>query len=369
MNNQLTYRIAFSQLRGITPQLAQEILAKTGSEDEFFRLSQSALSAAMGLRSRLFDESYRAGLVDKASKEIGFIESSGIETIYFTDPDYPGALTECSDAPLMLYSLGQAPLDSATPMLSIVGTRHATPYGLDFVERLIADIAEKVATPVTIISGLAFGIDIAAHKAALRHGLPTIAVLAHGLNMIYPAQHRTVAADIVRSGGRLVTEYTSQCAVHKGNFVARNRIVAGMSHALIVAESARKGGALITARLAADYDRDVFALPGRTSDRYSAGCNALIADNTASLITCADDLIKAMNWPEKTTAASQPSLFPDLTDEEKSILEFLTSKGEAMINSISVNLNIAIGRLMSILIDMEFKGLIIKYPGGKYRLK
>ena len=221
---------------------------------------------------------------------------------------------------------------------------------------------------MTVISGLAFGIDAAAHCAALKQGLPTIGVLAHGLNMIYPSQHRAMAAEMVRNNGLLITEYRSDAPVHKGNFIARNRIVASLCDALVVAESARKGGALITARLASGYNRDVFALPGRTSDRYSQGCNRLIACHTAALIQNADDLIDAMGWPRRKNGPEQPTLFRELSPEEQTVMECLTSRGEAHLTTLTMALGAPVSKVMGLLIDMEFKGLVTAYPGGNYRL-
>lgn len=368
MTEELTYQIAFASIRGMNRLMADELLARVGDERRFFEASQSQLGAVMGAPNRIFDDRYRAELVERARREVEFVRNHSVKTLYFRSPDYPRRLTEAEDAPLMLYSLGPADL-TAGHMLAIVGTRHATPYGCDFVRRLIEELHERLANPLTIVSGLAFGIDAAAHDAALKCGVPTVGVLAHGFQTIYPAQHRSMAASMVRGSGGLLTEYGHEAPIHKGNFVARNRIVAGLCDCLVVAESASKGGALITADLASGYSRDVFALPGRISDRYSAGCNALIASNTAGLITGADDLIRAMGWPEKDAAeVAQPSLFENLSEEEQAIIDYLTEHGEGQINVMTVALNRNIGRLMGQLIDMEFRKLILSYPGGKYRL-
>ncbi len=363
----LIYKMAFASLRGINRTMAGELLSRTGGEQAFFELSERQLGAMMGFSNRLFESGYRAGLLECASREADFVAAHGIRPLYFSDDDYPARLAEADDAPLMLYTLGGCDLNRGH-MLAVVGTRHATPYGLDFVERLVRDMAENVAEPVTIVSGLAFGIDVAAHKAAMRHGLPTVGVLAHGLNMMYPAQHRQVAADMAHGGGMLVTDYQSSAVVHKGNFVARNRIVAGLCDCLLVVESAAKGGALITANLASGYNRDVFALPGRISDRYSAGCNKLISANIAALVQDAGDIIHAMNWAEKERGSVQAQLFPDLTDEEQAVVDYITEHGEAQLNQLTIAMNQNVGRMMSLLIDMEFKGLLLTYPGGKYRL-
>lgn len=363
----IVYRIAFASLKGINRVLASEILGRVGSERDFFTASDSALASVMGVRSKIFDRVYRDSLLEKAAKEADFIAAHSIIPLYYADEAYPSRLADCEDAPLMLYGTGNCDLNRSVT-IGIVGTRHATPYGLDFTERLVERLAGSLAEPPVVVSGLAFGIDIAAHRAALKHGLPTVAVLAHGLNTIYPAQHRQTAVNMVKSNGMLLTEFASSDPVHKGNFVARNRIVAGLCDCLVVPESAAKGGALITAGLAAEYNRDVFALPGRISDKYSAGCNRLIASNSAALICSADDLIDAMGLQRKPQEATQQSLFVELSPEEQAVVSYITEKGEARVNQLSIALDISVGKLMALLIDMEFKGLLLAYPGAKYRL-
>lgn len=368
MDPEITYRIAFASLRGMNPALARQLLARVPDERTFFEMPARQLAAVMGFGCRIFDDAYRHTQLERARREADFISSSGrVRAVYFTDEAYPQRLSEIDDAPLMLFTIGDCDLNSEV-MLSVVGTRHATPYGLDFVAGLIDDLAAEIDGSVAVVSGLALGIDAAAHKTALKRAVPTVGVLAHGLNMIYPSQHRSLAASIIREGGALVTEYGVSDPVHKGNFIARNRIVAGLSDCVVVAESAAKGGALITAGLASGYNRDVFALPGRTSDPYSAGCNALINGNIALLVRDASDIIKAMNWRVRASAPNQPSLFPELSDEERLVVELLTQHGEMGLNQFSVALGKNVGRVMSLLVDMEFKGLLLSYPGGKYRL-
>lgn len=360
------YKIAFASLRGITRRLAEDILARIGDEKTFFTIPERQLSAVMGCSNRLFADSYRSSLLKNAEKEAVFISNNAVKAIYFSDSCYPSRLNECDDAPLLLYGLGDCDLNS-THIISIVGTRHATPYGTDFVIRLVEDLAKKLDN-IVIVSGLAYGIDIVAHRAALHCGVPTVAVLAHGLNTIYPAAHRSTAADIVKTNGMLLTDYMTQDTLHKGNFVARNRIVAGLSDCTVVAESAIKGGALITAGIASAYHRDVAALPGRTSDRYSLGCNKLIADNTAALISDAGSLIAMMGWSARPQEGDQSVIQLALSPEEESIINHLTEKGEDDINHLCVALNMPMHRLMPLLVDMEFKNLILTFPGGKYRL-
>ncbi|MCM1504070.1 MAG: DNA-processing protein DprA [Muribaculum sp.] len=360
------YRIAFASLRGITRQLAGEILARAGSEQNFFEASEQELTHRMACRSNLFASAYRQEVLERACREIDFMESNHVKTYYFTDSEYPVRLTECDDAPLLLFGLGDADLN-ASHVVSIVGTRHSTPYGLKFVDDTVKELAAKIPG-IMVVSGLAYGIDVAAHRSSMINGVPTIGVLAHGLNTMYPAVHRQIAADMVRHGGMLVTEYSSQTQMHKGNFLARNRIVAGLADCIIVAESAEKGGALVTANIAAEYSRDVFALPGRISDKFSRGCNKLIARNVAQLVENADDIIRAMRWVPTPEEGAQQSLPVELSADEAKVVAFLRDAGEGTLNGMCVKLAIPINRLMPLLVDMEFKELIITYPGGKYRL-
>lgn len=365
MNN-LAYRIAFSSVPGIKPELATSIIGRIGSEEQFFKLTESQLSAAMGFKSRIFSLDLRTKLLNEAQDEEIFVSEHSIIPTYFTDDNYPHRLLECEDAPLMLYALGNCDLNDSR-FISIVGTRHATAYGTSFVEQLVADLAAKLPDKPVIVSGLAYGIDLAAHKAAMKNGLPTIAVLAHGLNTIYPANHRQVAVDIVKTGGSLLTDYRSQDQIHRGNFLARNRIVAGLCDTLVVAESASRGGALVTARLASGYNREVMALPGRYNDKYSCGCNTLISSNIASLITSADDLIAQMGWTATETGeGSQGELSLPLTPEEQAVMDILNNRGEAMITDFTSRIDIPLPRMMALLIDMEFRSLISHLPGGRY---
>lgn len=364
--SQLTYQIAFASLRGMTRTLANEILSRIGDETAFFNATEQQLKSLMGFKNKLLTQSYRNEVLEKAKKEAEFIANNNVQPIYYTDKEFPYRLSECDDAPLMLYTVGQCDLNSAH-IVSIVGTRHATPYGIDFTTRLIEDLAKSIDN-IVIVSGLAYGIDFAAHNASLRNNIPTIAVLAHGLNTIYPAVHRNIAVEIARNNGMLITDYRSIDAIHKGNFVARNRIVAALCDCLVVAESAQKGGALITAGIASSYNRDVFALPGRSSDKYSSGCNRLIASNVAALIENADDLITAMRWTTKPKEGEQQSLAIDISEEEQAVIDYLSTHDDAQINQLCIALNYPIARLMALLIDMEFKGLVLTYPGGRYRL-
>lgn len=277
-------------------------------------------------------------------------------------------MRECDDAPLALFYRGNADLN-ALHVINMVGTRHATPYGQDICTRFLADLS-VLCPNALIVSGLAYGIDIHAHRAALQNHFKTIGVLAHGLDRIYPAEHRKTAVSMLEQGG-LLTEFTSGTNPDRQNFVKRNRIVAGMSDATVVIESAAKGGALITAELAESYHRDCFAFPGRCNDEYSIGCNNLIRKNQAVLITSAEDLVKAMGWESspKTEKTVQRELFPDLSEEEERIVKRLGKMSEGLqINTLVIDTNIPVNRMSALLFELEMKGVIRALAGGVYRL-
>ena len=364
----LIYRIAFASLRGMGYDLAQKILDIIPSEYEFFCISEKELQNLLHTKVKMTDYAYRQELLEKAQKEADFVIKNNISVAYFTDSDYPERLSHAQDAPILLFSKGTCNLN-ASKVISIVGTRHATAYGKHFCETFISELKELV-DDVVIVSGLAYGIDIYAHRAALANDIPTAAVLAHGLNTIYPATHRKDAIDIIKNNGILLTDYTSADKIHPGNFVARNRIVAGLADCTLVVESAEKGGSLITAGIASSYNRDVFALPGRSNDTYSKGCNKLIRNNSASLITSASDLVSAMRWEtlDSQKGSRQMQIFPDVTPEEQRIIDYLQQNNETHINVLSNALSMPMSQLMSALIELEFKSLIITLPGAKYAL-
>jgi DNA processing protein len=347
--------------------MAAKILELLGSEEEFFTLSEATLTNRLNFKGHITDSEYRRELLKMAEEEVSFIRDNNIRTLYFTDPDYPQRLLECEDAPVMLFATGNANLN-ATHVLSVVGTRNATLYGVNFINKLIDELAERI-DDLLIISGLAMGCDITAHKRAMERDVPTVGVVAHGLDIIYPAEHRNYAASMVRKGGAIVTDYPHGTRPHRGNFLARNRIIAGMSDGVMVAESAaERGGALHTAKLAMLYNREVFALPGRTSDHFSGGCNKLIKNNTAHLAESADDIISVLNWKARQPEGKQQQLAVELTENQQAIINYITHHGEARTNELTNALNIPVGQLMAHLVELEFNGLLMAMPGARYRL-
>jgi DNA protecting protein dprA len=307
----------------------------------------------------------------RAEVELEYDLRYGIEPLTMNDERYPSRLKECDDAPLMLFYKGNANLNQQR-VINIVGTRHCTPYGEDLIRRFVTEL-KQLCPQVLIVSGLAYGVDINAHRQALDKGYETVGVLAHGRDDLSPNRHKETALRMIEQGG-LLTEFLTQTNADKINFVRRNRIVAGMSDACILIESMAHGGGLITCEISQAYNRDVFAFPGRIGDAYSEGCNNLIRSNGAMLITSASDFVKDMGWQDdaKLMRAKQQgierSLFPDLSAEEQAIVDVLTQHNDLQINMISVQSGIDISRLAALLFTLEMKGLIRTLAGGMYHL-
>lgn len=305
--------------------------------------------------------------IERAKAEQEFVSEKGIRTVCLGDDDYPYRLSECEDAPPVIYTLGNLNLN-AQHIVSIVGTRRATEYGKDLCNTLVADLA-RLLPDTLIVSGLAYGIDVCAHRAAVNNGLSTVGVLAHGLDRIYPSSHRNVAKEMLKNGG-LLTEYMSDTEPFKHHFLQRNRIVAGLADATVVIESPSHGGSLVTASIAQSYARDCFAFPGRVNDQYSIGCNELIARNSAALITSAHDLVEAMNWggAVKTSAVVEQELFPQLSTPEQHLLDLLRAHSEGLqVNQIVIALDVPVSKVMPVLFELEMKNLIRAVAGGCYR--
>ena len=365
----LKYQIGITLIKGIGPNLAKNLIAYVGSVEGVFREKRQNLAKIPGIGEVLSREIVSQDVQARAEKEVNFVLKNNILTMFYTEKSYPYRLKECADAPAMLYYKGEQNLNNSK-FIGVVGTRKATDNGKDICRKLIHDLSSKLPN-TTIVSGLAYGVDICAHKAAIDFDMTTIGVLGHGLDRIYPAVHRATAVKMVQRGG-LLTEYMSETNPDRQNFVQRNRIIAGLCDALIVVESAQSGGALITAELANDYNRDVFAVPGRVGDEWSAGCNKLIRENKASLIESADDLLRFMSWESVDKPAGntiQTSLFADLSEPEEAIIGILRQFAEGInVNELAIQLNIPFSKLSSQLLEMEFKGLVKCLPGGMYRV-
>ena len=373
LDENLKYKIGITLIKGIGSNLAKNLIAYIGSAEGVFKEKQQNLAKIPGIgeiiSNQIVSQISSQNVLKRAEQEIEFITKNKILTYYFADRDYPFRLKECPDSPILIYSKGNCNLN-AGKFVGIVGTRKATETGKENCKKLITDLGSALPNTV-IVSGLAYGIDICAHKAALESGLPTIGVIGHGLDRIYPEVHRPTAVKMVQDGA-LLTEYLSQTNPDKPNFVQRNRIIAGLCDAIVVVESGIKGGALITAEIANDYNRDVFTYPGRITDEWSAGCNALIKNNKASLIESADDILRFMNW-ERQDSNSKPivqtALFMDLTDEEQGIVSTLRQNPEGIqFNELAIQLERPISKISSLLLEMEFKGLVKCLPGNLYKI-
>ena len=307
----------------------------------------------------------------RAEQEMEYISRHDIRPLVMNDEDYPERLRQCDDAPLMLFYKGSANLNR-TRVISIVGTRRCTAYGRDIIHNFISRLS-PLCPETLIMSGLAYGVDICAHRQASANGFDTAAVLAHGLDYLYPSCHRDTAREMIRQGG-LITEFLTNTNADKINFVRRNRIVAGMADATIIIESAEKGGSLITAGIARDYNRDVFAFPGAVGSEYSVGCNHLIRDNVAALVCDADDFVNAMGWQNDALITSSRKegierlLFPELTQDEQRVVSLLQETNDLQTNILALRTGISIQQISALLFSLEMKGLIRMYAGGTCHL-
>lgn len=373
MNEQeILYTVALTRMTGFNAQQALMLYKMLGSGQQVYEHRNDIADIVPDCTPRLA-EALRNwdDALKRAAVEMEFITKHGIQALTVGSDDYPQRLSNCPDAPVVLYYKGSCDLNRRR-VIDIVGTRHCTSYGKDLVHRFVTRLHE-LCPDVLIVSGLAYGVDICAHREALGVGYDTVGVLAHGLDTIYPHHHRQTAAAMIKQGG-LLTEYMTQTEPFANNFRQRNRIVAGMSDATILVESALKGGGLITCRIAQEYGRDVFAFPGAVGMTYSEGCNKMIRNNTAALITSADDFIDAVGWQtdvvcqQASRQGIERQLFPNLSDEEQAVVDILLQTNDLQLNVISVKSNISIGKLTALLFQLEMKGVVRPMAGGTYHL-
>lgn len=372
MNQETFYAMALTRLTNFNFQQALALYKAAGNAQLLYEYRHNIGDIIEDCTPRLIEALQDWGdAMKRAEAEVKYMEEHGIRAISLLDDDYPQRMTECSDAPLVLYYKGNADLNQQR-VISMVGTRHMTRYGEDCIRKFVRELHE-LCPQVLIVSGLAYGVDICSHNEALANGYDTLGVLAHGLDQIYPYRHRDVAATMVQHGG-LLTEFMTQTNADKPNFVRRNRIVAGCSDATIVVESATKGGSLITAEIAQSYDRAVFAFPGNVGLPFSEGCNHLIRDNGAALITCAEDFVQAMGWESDSVLRQahaegiERELFPDLSDEERLVVDLLQQVNDLQLNILSVRTGLPISRLTAVLFQLEMKGVVKPLAGGMYHL-
>lgn len=365
MDQQHLYQISLSLIPGVGGVTAKKLISYCGGVEPIFREKKNNLLKIPGIGYNLAAAVLNHTVFDRAEREMLFIEKHRIKTYFFLDKDYPTRLKHCEDGPVMLFVKGDANLNAAR-VVSIVGTRSMTEYGREKCNALVEGLVPHNAL---VVSGLAYGVDACAHKKALDTGLDTIAVLGHGLDRIYPPLHQQLAKRIAKQGA-LVTEFLTQTQPDRENFPKRNRIIAGLCDAVIVIEAADSGGALITANIANSYNRDVFALPGRTTDPYSKGCNILIKTNKANLLESVADLEYIMGWdtskdPKKVI---QPALFAELDGDEEKMVDFLRKNPEASIDQIVSQAGLTVSKTTALLLGLEFKGIVKPLPGKRYRL-
>lgn len=362
-NDHLTYLISLQLIPMIGPKLAKNLIAYCGNPEAVFYEKRAALEKIPGIGKMTADSILKFKNFERAENEIDFINKKNIKAFAYFDDQYPERLRHIDDAPILLYTKGSCDYNQSR-MIAVVGTRKATAYGKKACAQIVSDLKDY---HVCIVSGLAFGIDQCAHKTALQNGMETIAVLGHGLDTIYPAQNRSLAKDVIKQGS-IITEYISGTKPDKVNFPERNRIVAGMVDGVVVIESGMKGGALITAEIAFSYNREVYALPGRKDDKYSAGCNQFIKLNKASLIQNANDIAYAMGWDVLPTAKKTVQIsWSELDENEKLLLEYLKKNGKCHIDQIATITNWNGSELSLKLLDLEFKNVIRAFPGNYYK--
>lgn len=362
----LVYQIALTLLPGVGDITAKKLVSYCGSVEAVFTEKYNRLIKIPGIGELTAKSIATQNVFSRAEEEIEFIEKYKIQPLFYLSADYPRRLKNCTDSPIMLYHKGNANLNTAH-ILSIVGTRRATSYGKDFTEHLINALAPY---NVLILSGLAFGIDTCSHRSALENGLPTVGVLGHGLDRIYPVQNRNLASRMVENGG-LLTDFPSQTNPDRENFPKRNRIIAGAADATLVIETGLRGGSLITADIANSYNKDVYALPGRADDEHSKGCNWLIKTNRAALCDSPEELVTLLGWnvdSKKSNLKKQRELFIQFSPDEELIVETLKNKGDVAVDLLSEATLLPASRLAAALLNLEFEGILKCMPGKIYKL-
>ncbi|GGE08536.1 DNA-processing protein DprA [Psychroflexus salis] len=361
---ELLYRIALQKLPNLGDASAKKLIDRIGSAEAIFKQKENSLLKIDGIGLHKIKYLNDSSYLDEAEKELHYIQTNKIDVSTFDEKEgYPSLLKHCLDGPILLFKRGNIDIQNKK-IISIVGTRKITSYGMQFCKQLIADLA--VLNPV-IVSGFAYGVDITAQKAAIEHNLQTIGCLAHGLDQLYPKAHAKYAPDIEKNGG-FITDFCSDDSFDRNNFLKRNRIIAGISEATIVIESADKGGSLVTADIANSYNREVFAVPGRTTDKLSLGCNNLIKKHQAKLITSAADLIYHLNWDIEAKPVQQTQLFVELNETEQKIADKLQEVGKCELDQLSLHTEIPTYQLASLLLNLELKGVVKPLPGKQFEL-
>ncbi len=365
LSTELLYQIALTLVPNIGDIHAKALINNFETAAAVFSASKKDLESLEGIGTVRANSIKKFNDFKRAEEEVAFVEKYKITPLFLTDKNYPQRLLNCYDSPSILYYKGNADLNSPK-IIAIVGTRTHNEYGKTLCEKLIEELASE---DVIIISGLAFGIDSIAHKTSVKYNVKTIGVMAHGLDMVYPSQNSGLAKQMITNGG-LLTEFKSQTKPDRQNFPSRNRIVAGISDAIVVIESGIKGGSLITAELGNGYNKDVFAFPGRVNDTKSEGCNFLIKNNKAGLITSANDLIENMGWKKKKNISpkKQRELFIELSTEEKTIVNILQQQEQVHIDELFIKSKLSSSAVATALLMLEMQNVVISLPGKLYKL-
>lgn len=357
--------MALGLLEGVGPITAKELVAYCGGVQPIFQdpdVTQVLQKVPRG-GTKLIKAIKDPGLFKRVDEELAFMEGRGVQTAFYLDDDYPLRLKQCADSPILIYMDGLMDLDHHR-ILSVVGTRKATVHGKKVCEQLIEQLAPY--QPL-VVSGLAYGVDICAHRAAMKNGLSTVAAVAHGLDRLYPGEHAATAREMTKAGG-LITDKESNAKFVPGNFPSRNRLIAGLSDATLVVESARGGGSMITADIANSYSREVLAVPGRPGDAYSEGCNNLIKANMAAMVTSGKDIARHLGWKLKELPKPQTALWKELPAEQQTLVDIIRERGQAEIDQLSSKAGITTGKTASLLLEMEFNGVVKSLPGKVYTL-
>lgn len=363
-NEKTLYKIAITQAFKVGPVTTRNLVSYCGGVEEVFKASRQLLLKIPGVGEKTVDFLKDKDVLKKAEKELKLIEKHGIKALFYTDPDFPKRLKHHQDSPTLLFYKGTADLNHSR-IVGIVGTRKPTPQGVATCEELVEKL--KPYNPL-ILSGLAYGIDITAHRKSVECGIPTIGAMGNGLGTIYPTSHRKTADQMLQNGG-LITEFLYDTVVAREHFPMRNRIIAGMCDALIVVESGERGGSIISALMANNYNKDVFAVPGRLRDKYSKGCNWLIKTHKAALLESADDIGYIMRWEvDADKVAIQQKLFSELSDLEKDVVDFLQENEEPGIDLITHHTKSTSGKIAAVLLELEFKGIVKPLPGKRFML-
>lgn len=363
--DELVYRIALTLIPGVGDITAKKLIAYCGGVEPIFNRKKNHLIAIPDVGPILAKAILEQDVLKRAEEEVNFIVKNDVTPIFYLDANYPRRLKDCEDGPVMLYTQGNTDFNNLR-VLSIIGTRKNTDYGKKITEQIVEQLA-----PVNclVVSGLAYGIDVIAHRAALKHGLPTVGIVAHGLDSVYPAAHKNYVERMKEKGG-WATDFVSGTFPDRMHFPRRNRIIAGLADATLVIEAAEKSGTLITADLAHGYNRDVFAVPGNIGQEFSTGCNKLIRENKAALVTSASDLITMLGWQtdEKKAKNIQPALFVDLNPEEQLLVDVLKESGLTPIDEIGFKSGLPPSKCSSLLFTLEFKGVVRALPGKVFEL-